>query len=98
MRANLEKAHLEGVDLAYAHLGEAKLAGANLAHAHLAHASLCLVDLRNADLHDIQDTQTTRELYVAESRVTGIKRNRKSVLLLRAQLIAIAAFESIVDE
>jgi len=56
------------------------------------------LELRNADLHDIRDTQTTRELYVADSRGTGIKRNRKSVFLLRSQMIAIAAFESIVDE
>ena len=37
------------------------------------------LDLRNADLHDLRDTQTSREVYVAESRFTGVKRNRKRV-------------------
>ena len=54
--------------------------------------------LRNADLHDLRDTDTSRELYVAESQATGIKRNRKRVLLLRAEVIAIARLEDVVDE
>src|SRR4051794_12372884 len=35
------------------------------------------LELKHADLHDLRDTETTRELYVAESVATGIKRNRK---------------------
>src|SRR5262249_19626701 len=38
------------------------------------------LELRNADLHDLRDTDTTRENYVAESKATGIKRNRRRVL------------------
>ena len=34
------------------------------------------LQLKNADLHDLRDTQTSRENYVAESLSTGIKRNR----------------------
>jgi hypothetical protein len=56
------------------------------------------LDLRHADLHDLRDTDTTRELYVAESVATGIKRNRKRVLLVRAEVIAIARLEDVVDE
>ena len=56
------------------------------------------LELRNADLHDLRDTDTTRELYVADSRATGIKRNRKRVLVLRAEMVAIARLEDIVDE
>ena len=54
--------------------------------------------LRNADLHDLRDTDTNRELYVAESVNTGIKRNRKRVLLVRADVVAIARLEDVVDE
>ena len=54
--------------------------------------------LRNADLHDLRDTDTNRELYVAESVATGIKRNRKRVLLVRADMVAIARLEDVVDE
>ena len=56
------------------------------------------VELRNADLHDLRDTDTTRELYVAESRATGIKRNRKRLLLARAEIVAVSRLEDVVDE
>ena len=54
--------------------------------------------LRNADLHDFRDTETSRENYIAESRRTGIKRNRKRVLLVRADMVAISRVEDVVDE
>ena len=41
------------------------------------------IELKNADLHDLRDTDTTRELYIADSVATGIKRNRKRVLIRR---------------
>jgi hypothetical protein len=56
------------------------------------------LELRNADLHDLRDTQTTRENYVAASRTTGIKRNRRRVLLVRADVIAISLLDDVVDE
>ena len=56
------------------------------------------LELRNADLHDLRDTDTNRELYVAESVATGIKRNRKRVLLVRGDMVAIARLEDVVDE
>ena len=52
--------------------------------------------MRNADLHDLRDTDTTREIYVAESRATGIKRNRKRVLLVRGDVIAVGRLEDVV--
>ena len=54
--------------------------------------------LRNADLHDLRDTDTNRELYVAQSVATGIKRNRKRVLLVRADVVAVARLDDVVDE
>jgi len=56
------------------------------------------LDLRKADLHDLRDTQTTREIYVIASRDTGIKRNRKRVLVVRNEVVAIARLEDVVDE
>jgi len=56
------------------------------------------MELRSADLHDLRDTQTTRENYVAESRATGIKRNRKRVLIVRAEIVAVTRLEDVVDE
>jgi hypothetical protein len=56
------------------------------------------LELRHADLHDLRDTDTNREVYVAESVSTGIKRNRKRVLLVRAEVVAVARLEDVVDE
>jgi hypothetical protein len=54
------------------------------------------LELRNADLHDLRDTQTTRENYVVASRTTGIKRNRRSVMLVRSEIVAISRLEDVV--
>jgi hypothetical protein len=56
------------------------------------------LELHDADLHDLRDTQTTRENYVAASQATGIKRNRRRVLLVRAEVVAISRLEDVVDE
>jgi hypothetical protein len=54
--------------------------------------------MKNADLHDLRDTDSTREMYVNESHETGIKRNRKRVLLVRTDIVAIARLEDVVNE
>ena len=56
------------------------------------------MEMIDADLHDLRDTQTTREIYVIASRDTGIKRNRKRVLVVRNEVVAIARLEDVVDE
>jgi small nuclear ribonucleoprotein (snRNP)-like protein len=48
------------------------------------------LELKAADFHDLRDTDTSRENYVAASVATGIKRNRKKVLLVRADVIAVS--------
>ncbi len=53
------------------------------------------LEMKNADLHDFRDTETSRETYVAESHATGIKRNRKRVLLVRAEVVAVARLEDV---
>jgi hypothetical protein len=54
--------------------------------------------LRNADLHDLRDTDTSRENYVAASSATGIKRNRKRVLVSRAEIVAVSRMDDVVDD
>lgn len=56
------------------------------------------LELKNADIHDLRDTDTTRENYVAESVATGVKRNRKRLLLARHEIVAISRLEDVVDE
>lgn len=48
------------------------------------------LELKNADLHDLRDTDTSRENYVHASVATGIKRNRKRVLIFRDDVVAVA--------
>jgi small nuclear ribonucleoprotein (snRNP)-like protein len=55
------------------------------------------LELRNADLHDLRDTDTSRENYVAACISTGIKRNRRRLLLLRAEMVAIARLDDVVE-
>lgn len=56
------------------------------------------LELKNADLHDLRDTETTRELYIADSVATGIKRNRKRVLIRRSEVVAISLLDDVVDD
>ena len=56
------------------------------------------IEMKNADLHDLRDTETTRELYIADSVTTGIKRNRKRVLIRRSEVVAVSALDDVVDE
>ena len=55
------------------------------------------LELKGADLHDLRDTDTSRENYVAASVRTGIKRNRKKVLLFRTDVIAISRLTDVSD-
>src|SRR5207237_473546 len=55
------------------------------------------LELKNADLHDLRDTDTTRENYVAASAATGVKRNRKKLLLMRTEIVAIALLKDVVE-
>jgi small nuclear ribonucleoprotein (snRNP)-like protein len=54
-------------------------------------------ELRNADLHDLRDTDTSRENYVAASVRTGIKRNRKRVVVFRSEIVAISRISDVVE-
>jgi small nuclear ribonucleoprotein (snRNP)-like protein len=56
-----------------------------------------VLELRHVDLHDLRDTDTTRENYVAESAATGVKRNRRRVLIFRSEMVAISRLADIVD-
>jgi len=56
------------------------------------------LELKNADLHDLRDTDTSRENYVVASVRTGIKRNRKRLLVSRSEIVAISLLEDVVDE
>lgn len=64
----------------------------------LLHVDDHYLELKNVDLHDLRNTDTTREVYVADSRATGIKRNRKRLLLVRGDMVAVSRLEDVVEE
>ncbi len=49
----------------------------------------------DADLHDFRDSAATRENYVYDSVRLGIRRNRKQVLVRRADVIAVTRFADV---
>lgn len=52
--------------------------------------------LTDADVHDLRDSNTTREVYVHESSVHGFGANRRRVLVRRAEIVSISALEDVV--
>jgi hypothetical protein len=56
------------------------------------------LELKNADLHDLRDTDTSREIYVLKSRETGVQANRKRLLLVRTDIVAVARLADVVLE
>lgn len=52
--------------------------------------------LEQADVHDLRDTTTTRELYVIDSRRLGIRSNRQRVLVQLLQIVSISALEDVI--
>jgi hypothetical protein len=56
-----------------------------------------VLELKNADLHDLRDTDTTRENYIASSVITGIKRNRKRLLVFKRDIVALSRLEDVID-
>ncbi|TWU06708.1 hypothetical protein CA54_51070 [Symmachiella macrocystis] len=51
--------------------------------------------LESADVHDLRDTATTRELYVLDTRRHGIRANRQRVLVRRAEIVSLSALEDV---
>ena len=56
------------------------------------------LELKNADFHDLRDTDTSRENYVAASVATGVKRNRKRVLVSRREVVAVSRLTDVRDD
>jgi hypothetical protein len=54
------------------------------------------VVLNQADVHDLRDSKTTRELYVLDSRTDGIRANRKRVMLPVNQVVSVSLLEDVI--
>lgn len=52
--------------------------------------------LTDADLHDLRDTTTTRERYIIDSTIHGIRANREKVLINRAEVVGISRLDDVI--
>jgi hypothetical protein len=53
--------------------------------------------LDDADVHDLRDSKTTRELYVLDCKRHGIGANRRRVLVRRDEVVSLSALEDVVE-
>lgn len=54
--------------------------------------------LENADIHDSREGHAGKELYVYESKVGGVRSNRKRVFVMRSTVISLSALDEAVHE
>lgn len=61
----------------------------------LAGADHRYVILKEADVHDLRDTTTTRDAYVLDARRHGIQPNRRRVLVRHTEIVTLSALEDV---
>ena len=47
------------------------------------------LELHHADVHDLQETRTSKELYIMESAKHGIRTNRDKVLVRKREVVSL---------
>ena len=52
--------------------------------------------LKDADVHDLRDTKTTREMYLVEARRLGVNSNRKHVMVRISDVVSISALDDVI--
>ena len=53
------------------------------------------IELSDVDVHDSKDTHTTKEIYLLDSRKTGIKSNRDSVYINIDYIVSFSPLEDV---
>ncbi len=53
--------------------------------------------LENADVHDLRDTSTTRELYVLDSKRHGVRANRSRVVINRQEIVSLSRLADVIE-
>ena len=53
--------------------------------------------LKAADVHDMRDSTTTREVYVREARVHGVQPNRKTVYIRLEKVVSISPVDDVIE-
>ena len=55
------------------------------------------VVLTDADVHDLRDSNTTRERYVIEARMHGIRPNRQRAIVDLRQIVSASVLTDVID-
>jgi len=67
-----------------------------LAIGRLERADEDLLEMTDADLHDLRDTDTTRELYVVKAARYGVQVNRQVLLVRIDDVLGVAKLDDVV--
>jgi hypothetical protein len=54
------------------------------------------IALADADLHDHQEANCTKEVYLLETQKLGVRANRKRVFIPRSRLLAMSRLEDVI--
>ncbi|MCA9049491.1 MAG: hypothetical protein KDA89_12230 [Planctomycetaceae bacterium] len=54
------------------------------------------VVLKKADVHDLRDSKTSREVYVHDTRIHGVRANRNKVSISLAQVVSISLLDDVI--
>jgi hypothetical protein len=54
--------------------------------------------LTEVDVHDLRDTPTTREKYILDSRLHGIRANRREAWVRLAEVVAVSRLEDVITD
>jgi hypothetical protein len=54
-------------------------------------------ELAEADVHDLMATRTSKELYVMEAAKYGVKKNRKSVVVRKVEVVSISRLDDVIQ-
>jgi hypothetical protein len=57
---------------------------------------VCFYTLVDADVHDIADSSTSKEVYIMEAAKHGVRKNRESVLVRKTEIVSLSLLGDVV--
>lgn len=54
------------------------------------------LSLADVDVHDMTDSNTTKEIYIMESKKFGINRNRRVAKIRKAEIVSVSKLDDVV--
>ena len=55
-----------------------------------------VIVLADADVHHLQDSQTSSELYLVETKKNGVRPNRSAVYVMRSEVLSVSRLDDVV--